>query len=194
MIEKQELREGDVVEVSNASLRNTELHLGGFSDIKKSNENIGEVKTERDYLERKIEEFRVGGAFKTRAIIVQVFEPRFFEVCPECKRKVVEGSEGHVCETHGKVIPEKRALLSIVIDDGSDSMRAVLFTEQIEMLGFKEDELEGEGFLKKRDELLGSEFMFSGNVRQNKMFNNLEFFVSDIQNIDIEKLIEVLEK
>lgn len=194
LIEKRELKEGDTVEITNASFRNTEIHLGGFSDIKKSNEVIENVKTEREFSERNISEFSLGGAFKTRAVIVQVFEPRFFEVCPECGKKVMNGMDTHQCQEHGVVIPKKRALLSLVIDDGTESMRTVLFSEQIEMLGLKEDELEGEAFLNKRNELLGKEAYFSGNIRQNKLFNNLEFFVSDIKDIEIEKLIGLLEK
>ncbi len=127
-------------------------------------------------------------------MIVQIFEPRFFVVCPECGGKVINSMESHECEKHGKIIPKKRALLSLVLDDGSGSIRTVLFTEQIEMLGLKEDELEGDKFLEKREELLGKEAWFAGNVRQNKLFNNLEFFISDIKEIEIEKLIEVLEK
>jgi len=193
LIEKGEIKEGDVVEISNASLRNTELHLGGFSDIKKSGETIENVKIEKEFSERKISDFNAGGMFKTRAVIVQVFEPRFFEVCPECGKKVVADGEGSTCESHGKVVGKKRALLSIVIDDGSGSIRAVLFSEQISKLGLKEEELVGDNFIKKREELLGKEYWFSGNIRQNKLFNNLEFFVSDIEEIDIDKLIKALE-
>ena len=194
LIEKGEVKEGDIIEISNDNLRNTELHLTGFSDIKKSKEIIENVKTERDFMGRKISEFGIGGSFNARAIIVQVFEPRFFDVCPECKGKAISEPEGYKCEKHGKVIPERRALLSLVLDDGSGSIRAVLFSEQIEKLGLNGEELKGENFLSKRDELLGREALFSGSVRQNKLFNNQEFFVSDIQDIGVEKLIELLEK
>jgi len=194
LIEKGEIKEGDFVEVTNANLRNSELHLGGFSDIKKSNEVIENVKIEKDFSEKKICDFSIGADFKTRAVIVQMFEPRFFNVCPECGRKVTEGVEGSVCENHGKVTANKRALLSLVLDDGTESIRGVLFSEQIEKLGLKKEELEPEIFIQKRLDFLGKEAFFSGNVRQNKLFNNLEFFISDIKEIDIEKLIEALEK
>jgi len=47
LLENREIKEGDVVEISNAGLRNGELHLGGFSDIKKSQEIIENVKSEQ---------------------------------------------------------------------------------------------------------------------------------------------------
>ncbi len=194
LIEKGEIKEGDMVEITNSNFRNTELHLTGFSDIKKSQEKIENVKTEQEFFERKISELKVGGSFKIRAVIVQIFEPRFFEVCPECGKKVINDVDGSKCSEHGKVIPKKRSLLSLVLDDGTENIRAVLFSEQIQNLNLKEEDLEGEDFLKKREELLGKELFFSGNVRQNKLFNNMEFFISGIGEIDIDKLIEVLEK
>jgi len=194
LIEKQELKEGDFIEITNANLRNNELHLTGFSNIKPTKETIENIKTKREFSEKKISELVMGSNFKVRAIIVQIFEPRFFEVCPECNSRVIDDIEAKRCEKHGRIIPKKRVLLSIVLDDGTGSIRTVLFTEQIEKLGLKEGDLEPENFLNKRLELLGKEAWFSGSVRQNKLFNNLEFFVSDIFDIEIENLIETLEK
>ena len=150
LVDKKEIKEEDVVEIRNANLRNTELHLSAFSDIKKTGEKMENVKLDKEYFERKITELSLGGNFKTRAVVVQVFEPKFFEVCPECKSRVLNGVDGYVCQKHGKVMPEKRVLISIVLDDGSSSMRAILFTEQIEKLGFKQEDLQPEIFFEKR--------------------------------------------
>ena len=190
LIEKGEIKEGDVVEIGNASLRNNEIHLGGFSEIKKSDEVLQNVKTEKAYPEKSIIELKTGEEARLRGTIVQIFEPRFFEVCPECSSRVT----GEECEKHGKVAPVKRALLNFVIDDGTENLRTVLFSEQISKLIDKEELENTERFLGKRAELLGKEMNFSGTVRQNKLFNNQEFFVSDVQDIDIESLISQLEK
>ena len=40
---------------------------------------------------------------------------------------------------------------------------------------------------------LGKEVIVSGNVRKNKLTENLEIFVNDIQDIDIDSLIKELE-
>jgi len=190
LIEQGKIKEGSVIEISNASVRNSELHLTGFSDIKNSSEKLEEVKTEKSFSEKKIKELKQGENAAIRAIIVQMFEPRFFTVCPACGKKVSDAGE---CQQHGKVTGEKRALVSIVLDDGTETMRAVLFTGQIEKLLPKED-LETERFIKKREELLGNEMMFAGQVRKNQMFENLELFISDLGKIDIDQLIEKLEK
>ncbi|MBI2630519.1 hypothetical protein HYW76_05450 [Candidatus Pacearchaeota archaeon] len=194
LIEKGEIKEGDFIEISAGNLRNNELHLTGFSDIKKSNEIIENIKMQNEAGEKKISEFSLGGSFKARAMIVQAFEPKFFEVCPECGSKIIKEGEISRCEKHGRVTPKKRALLSIVLDDGNGNIRAILFSEQIEKLGIKQEDLESERFSGKKRELLGKEAEFSGSVRQNKLFNNPEFFVSDIQEIDLDRLIEKLEK
>ena len=190
LIEKKEIEEDFVVEISNASIRNNELHLTGFSDIKKSSESLGEVKKEIDFNKKTISELGISDNASVRAFVVQVFEPRFFIVCPECGKKVSEEGE---CKEHGKVVGEKRAIVNFILDDGSETIRAVLFSGQIEKM-IKENELEGEAFLKKREEILGREFGFSGQVRKNKFFENLELIVSDVKEIDIDKLIEELEK
>ena len=193
LIESGELKEGDVIEIGNGSLRNNEVHLTGFSEIKKSTEILDNVKTERSYGGREISGLKPGDSAKIRAFIVQIFEPRFFEVCPECGKKLLQDTEGSRCEAHGRVAPKRRALMNVVLDDGSESMRTVMFSTQLESIGLNQEELEGENFIKKKDELLGKEFNFSGNVRQNKLFGNSELIIDKIEEINLDSLIAELE-
>jgi len=191
LIETGTLKEGESIEVSNATVRNSEMHLTSFSDIKVSETKLNEVKTSYEFREKPIADFKLGENVSTRAFIVQAFEPKFFFVCPECKGKVIDTGDGAICEKHGRVAPDKRVLLSIVIDDGTGNTRAILFSENVEKLLSKE-QLENPG--TARDTLLGEEILFSGNVRQNKLFNNQELFISGLERINVEKLIENLEK
>lgn len=190
LVEKQELKEGVVIEIGNASVRNGEIHLNGFSDIKLSSEIIEGVKTEKSYNDKKLKEFKVGDSGKIRAFIVQSFEPKFFEVCPECKGRARLDGQDFVCLKHGKVNPLKRALISVVLDDGTDNIRSVLFSEQIEKLGIN---LES-NFLEEKEKLMGREAWFSGQLRQNRLFNNNEFSISEINEIELDSLIQNLEK
>jgi len=191
LIEDNAIKEGDVVEIANGSVRNSEVHLTGFSDIKLSQKVIENVKTTIEGHEKKIADFKMGDSVKTRAFIVQAFEPKFFHVCPECNGKVIESAEGAICEKHGRIIPVKRALVSLVVDDGTGNIRAILFTENIEKIA-KLEELDN--FSNLKEKLMGDEMIFSGMIRQNKLFNNPELFVSDIEKPEIEKIIEQLEK
>jgi hypothetical protein len=195
LFESGKIKKEDIIEISNGMIRGNELHLSGLSDIKISNEVLENVKTERQSFEKKINEFKQGEQVKTRAFVVQAFEPKFFYVCPECGKRALQDANGSRCESHGKILPNKRALLSIVIDDGSESIRAVLFSEQIDKLGISMEDMEKtENFLGKRENLLGKEAFFQGGVRQNKLFGTNEFFISGIEEISIDKLIESLEK
>jgi hypothetical protein len=183
------VKEGDVVEIGTGGMRDSEIHLGSFSELKLSSETFEKLVTERVMKEKAIKDFRVGDGTKVRAFIVQSFEPRFFFICPECRKKVVSGAEGFICEEHGKVAGEKRALMNIVLDDGSESMRAVLFSEALGSLGL---EIEGED-LKGRQGLLGKEMFFSGSVRNNKFFNRPEFIVEEAKELDLDSLIKEME-
>ncbi|MBU4308576.1 MAG: DUF2240 family protein [Nanoarchaeota archaeon] len=193
LIENSEIKQDSVVEIVNASMRDNEIHLGSFSDLKLSKEILEDVKTEKIVREKKIVEFRLQDSVSTRAFVVQSFEPRFFYVCPECKKKAIPEGENHVCVEHGKVIPEKRALINLVLDDGTETIRSVLFHEQLSKIGFTDLE-NTEETLKQKQALLGKEMIFSGNIRNNKFFNNPEFIVDDAKEVDLDALISGLEK
>jgi len=191
LIENKAVSEGVVVEIFNANVRDNEIHLGSFSGFKLSSENLADVKTERVVREKNISSFKISDNAKARAFIVQVFEPRFFDVCIECKKKVSMEGESFVCAEHGKVACEKRAVLSIIIDDGTESIRSVIFHDFLEKLGITDVEND---FAGKKTGLLGKEMFFSGNVRNNKFFNNPEFIIDNIEEINLDNLIEKLEK
>lgn len=193
LIEKGEIVVGKVVEISNASVRDNEVHLGSFSEFKLSDKILEDIKTERIVREKNIADFRLADSVKTRAFIVQAFEPRFFSVCPECKRKPDTQGENFVCAEHGKIVPEKRALINFVLDDGTESIRSVLFHEQLSELGITELE-DSEKLLEQKQSLIGKEMLFCGNVRNNKVFNNPEFIVDKAEEINLDGLIENLEK
>ena len=190
LLEQGDFKEGDVIEINNANMKNSEVHLSGFADIKLSGEKLENVKTERNFSDKKMADVKTGDAVKLRAFIVQIFEPRFFDVCPECSGKEVSDGDGAVCDKHGRVVPLKRALLNLVLDDGTENIRAVLFSEQIDNAGFNVQE----NFALEKAKFLGREMAFSGTVRQNKFFNNQELFISGVEEINLDNLISELEK
>jgi len=193
LIEKGEIKEGVTVEISNATMRDGELHLGNFSEIKVSQEILEEVITEKVFREKSIADFNKGENASVRAFVVQLFEPRFFYVCPECGKKANKEGEAFVCGTHEKVVPEKRAVVNLVLDDGTNSIRAVLFHEVIKELGLVDLE-DAEKLALQKQKLLGKEMVFSGNVRNNAFFNTPELIVEGIKEADLDKVISELEK
>ncbi len=190
LVEQGKILKGSVIEVTNANVRNGELHVGSFSDIKFSSEVIENIVTEKVFDLAKIKDLKVGQSAKIRAMIVQAFEPRYFEVCPECKKRAFEGE----CKVHGKITPLKRALLSIVLDDGSATIRSVLFGEGINKLGFTDEEIFSlEKFAEKKGYLVGEERVFYGNAKNNVLYNTTEFNIENLEGVDLDALIKELE-
>ena len=193
LIEAKKIIEGSVVEILNANLRENEIHLGSFSGLKLSNESLGDVKTERILREKSIVDFKNSDNVNVRAFIVQTSDLRFFNVCSECKKKVINDGENFTCQEHGKVTPEKRALMNLVLDDGTETIRAVLFHEKISDLGINQLD-DFESVTKQKQEIVGKEMIFSGNVRMNKFFDNLEMIIDEFKEINIDELIGGLER
>lgn len=194
LVEKGEIGQDSVVEISNGSMRETEIHLGSFSEIKKSDKVLENVKTEKVVEEKEIEGLQQGQNVRVRGIVVQMFNPKFFYVCPECNKKAVQDSEGFSCKEHGKVQAKERSLLNFVVDDGTETIRVVLFSEEVEKLISHEDLKDYQKLAVFREDFLGGEVYVSGNVRKNQLFGNIEIIGQDVEKVDVEKLIAVLEK
>lgn len=192
LIENGQVALGTVLEIGNSSMRDGEIHLGSFSDFKVSNEVIKEVKSEKSVQEKSIVDFNVAEVVSTRAHIVQIFDPRAFNVCIDCKKKVTPEGSDFVCQEHGKVASEKRFILNVILDDGTETIRGVLFHDAISAL------IENIGdeatFKQKKEDLLGKEMIFNGVVRHNNFFNNQELILNSVQELNPDELLTLLEK
>ena len=83
-------------------------------------------------------------------------------------------------------------MINIVIDDGTESIRSVLFHDVLPDIGLTELE-DSERLFNQKQDLLGKEMLFSGSVRMNKFFNNPEFIINQVQKIDLDNLLNKLE-
>ena len=193
LIENSEIKEGDSVEIKNASIRNNEIHLSGFSEFKKSNKAFDNVLTKKVTKEETIDEIQNGQSVKLRGLVVQVFPVRYYNICPDCGKKVVDENGFYNCNEHGKVEPKKRGILNLVLDDGNESIRVVIFGENINSLGNEQELEDSEKFNTFKDDLLGTEIYIEGNVRRNSLFNNLELIAINVSRVDVEELIQKLE-
>ncbi|RLE48280.1 hypothetical protein DRJ25_00220 [Candidatus Woesearchaeota archaeon] len=199
------LKVDDVVRVQNAFVRENrgfkEVHLNDRSKviINPEGETVDAIK--RSSVERKkIKDLEEDERAEILATVVQVFDPRFFEVCPECGSRLKEDGDSFSCTKHGVVSPDFNFVLNAVLDDGSDTIRAVFFREQAErFLGKSSDEIKAfrsvpEAFDPIKVDLLGEQFKISGRVKRNVFFDRLEFVAQNVQKADAKEELESLEK
>jgi ssDNA-binding replication factor A large subunit len=175
LIESGNLVQGNVIEIRGASVKNGEIHVSAFSDIKPSDMKFDSVKETVAPSSGNFGNVKEGAFVNVRAFIVQTFEPRFFD------SKKNEG--------------EKGVLLNLVLDDGHATMRSTLFGENIKkLLGVSDDDLFSLEVLNaKRAELVGEEKIFTGSFKMNSFSNNLEFSIRGIENFSIGNVIKELE-
>ncbi len=190
----KEIKEGDIVKVNNAySKQNNngfkELHLGSKSQliINPENETIGEVKlntTKRKQIKDLNEEEFV----EILGTVVQIFEPKHYNACPVCNRKVFQQGEIFNCQEHGNVPPKQVPIVNIFFDDGTGNIRAVLFRDQATKLLSNKENFED---IKK--EVLGKQLLLRGKVTKNEMFNRIELVVNNLEEPKPEALIAEIE-
>jgi hypothetical protein len=202
MFEEGKIKEGDVIEVKDATVREgfngngLEIHLGSVSTIALSGEKIENVMTaaQKPVPEATLAMLAENMRANVRAVIVQVFEPKFFLVCPECGKKVVNEGDHFKCQTHGNILPVEKSLINLTLDDGTANVRSVGFSEVVKKL-FNVNDSEIRGITpERRNALLGKEMMFSGRARKNQMYNNLEFQIMDVNEVNLDSLIQKLQK
>ncbi len=198
------LQEGDVVVVSNPFVKKgwqdrLELQLNDQSTFKVNPEGVTvEVKEREERLQKYIKDL-AGGEENVELIatVVQVYEPRFYDACPECRKKV----DGVLCPTHGEVKPEVNFNLSAFLDDGTGNIRVSFWKKQSlvltglseeEFVKFREDPV---GFETVKTELLGEILKVVGNVRRDEQYDRLEFTAQLVfKDVDPERELQNLEK
>lgn len=187
LIEGGDIAEGTCIEVYSGSMRDNEVHLGSFSEFKISKEVLQDVKTEKSLKEKKIQEFTLGDKVKIRAFVVSGFDPRFFEANIETGKKATEE------ELASGIPTERKAIWNIVIDDGTESIRAVLFHENVQAIGLNEYN-DINLMNQQKENIFGKEAIFIGDVRMNSYFHTPELIVESIEELDLDALIAELEK
>ncbi len=203
----KELKEGDVVKIIAGYVRENnnrvEIHLNERSKliINPEGETIGNVK---QYISKrkKIEELEENDSdVELLGTIVQIFELRFFEVCPTCNKRIRPKGEGFFCEEHNMIVPNYSYVLNLVMDDGSETIRTCFFKKQTEnLLEMNEEQILGyknnpERFEDIKNNLVGTTIKVVGRVNKNEMFDRLEFIVRLVfSKPDLGEELERLKK
>ncbi|MEM4755917.1 MAG: OB-fold nucleic acid binding domain-containing protein [Candidatus Woesearchaeota archaeon] len=114
------------------------------------------------------------------ATIVGVFEPRSFETCPQCGKRIRKENDGFRCITHGVVEPQHSAVMTLILDDGTGTIRATLFKNQANaLLSFTGNDVfyylnNPQGFAAIKDALLGEYVRIVGKSIKSEAFERIE--------------------
>lgn len=203
-------KEGDIIKIAGAYMKvnqgNNEVHMNDRSLLTINPEGIkidvaaggGSAGVQR----KKIEELAENDQnVELLATIVQVFDPKFFEVCPECGKRTKQSEDGSFnCFEHGRISPAFSYLINTYLDDGSGNIQAVFFRNLFEDLADKKSDQ----LLQYKDnpsavdqlktDLLGNMIKVSGRINKNSMFERLEFVVQSVDiNPDPEEELKALD-
>lgn len=212
LLEENTISLGDIIQVNNGLARentfgDVEISLGRFGSINHievyvelpSTEDLSKMFSNMSLERTDISSVTSGGNFEIKGTVVQLFRGNFlFDVCPMCGGKI----ESSRCIEHGDVISSHALVLSFILDDGTGDLRCVLFREVAEkMCGITSEELsevDSENrYQLLSDKLLGKEFILSGRMKKNKLYDRLEMMVNDFKDInpleESNKLLDELE-
>lgn len=199
------LQKDMVINVTNGYAREnnrgySEIHLNDNAKVLINPEGIAitaKSSTPESYTRKKISELNeADNAVEIVGFIVQVFDLRFFEVCPECGGRVKQEDGAWNCPKHHAVQPDYSYVLNIFVEDESEErVRIVLFRNLIEqllgktkadMLAMKDDI---QKFEDVKNALLGEQFKMQGRIKKNAFFDRIEFVPNSIMKADpVEEL------
>lgn len=188
--------EGDIIKFTNGLVKENrgfkEVHLGGRSELfvnpPGEEVNVSVQSPKIELKSKKIVELAANDFVKVMGTIVQLFEPRFYDACPECNRKVLLEADKFRCEQHGHVIPKSVPIVNLSLDDSTDNVRVVLFRELAPKVFGLEDisVLKGNtvAFEEVKKSVLGKVVSVSGRVSKNDMFDRFEIVAQDISEVN----------
>lgn len=207
----EKINSGMIVKIREAyaklnNLNKAELHIGnkGTLILEPKGVTIELSGGISDAPLKKISALNLDDYAMLRGTIVSAFSPKLYPVCSKCGKKVITAPEGWICAEHKAVTSGQAMLLSIVLDDGTDTIRLVAFKETAEKLcGLQTKDVQdilakdGPAILQEKVEefLHGRTIEVSGRAKQNITREQIEFMVSNINlNVDPVKIADAMLK
>ena len=175
-----QIKEEDIVKIKGAYVRDNsgrkELHLGDNSHIiiNPANVTVG-TRERKEYARKHIKELEDGMNAEVIGTILQVFDIKFFEVCPKCNKRLRLRDDSFSCDEHGAQSPAYNYVLNVYLDDGTDNIRTIFWKQQSQRLlklddaGMENIRLHPEAFEKYKTDMLGEQIKVLGTTKNNMM-------------------------
>jgi hypothetical protein len=177
------LKEQDVIKIKGGYARDnqgrTEIHLGDKTEITFEKGTDIEIKP-RESVRKQLKDLTdTDDNVEVMGTIVQVFDPRFFMVDKETGKKLTEKDGQFYFNDQPAANPDYSYVTNILLDDGTDNIRVVLWKSQTQKLfSMQHDAIvasKDKGFENIKNDLLGKIVKFSGRINKNEMFQRREF-------------------
>jgi len=197
-----ELKEGDAVKINNAyskaNLNNeAEIHVGKYGEILvnpeldvPSMDELGKVAS----LEKKIADLENNDRnikITCQVVDLNVDRPMIYMTCSSCGKKAQSLGGDWFCDSCGNIDPNPNMIISLIVEDDSGNIRAVLFKEVAEklagmdveeamnLIGERQDE--GAPAKQVKEKVLNKQVSLVGRVNYNKYGDQLEFMVDSME-------------
>jgi ssDNA-binding replication factor A large subunit len=204
LMEEGKIKEGDIILIKNGYIKvnnaRNEVHLGGQGSLDVNPEGIT-IEGVKEYAapeKKDIKDLAENDNATIVGTVVQIFEPRFYDSCPNCRKKVVQAEEGMVCPAHGKVESVPQAILNIVFDDGTENIRIVCFRENVNKVLELEDATvlrdNPDKFREVQRKVAGRQLIINGRINKNTFFDRLEMLANTVEEADPKQLAMELQK
>jgi hypothetical protein len=205
-VENSEIKVGDVLKVKSAYVKENnrgsmEVHLGGQGswEINPAGIIVESVAASEVTADRKnVKDLAEGETATVIGTVVQIFEPRFYDSCPECGKKVMVQGEGFACNSHGVVESKPQGILNVVFDDGTENIRIVCFRDNInavldipDVVTLKDDP---DKFREIQRKVAGKQLKVVGRVNRNTFFDRLEMVANSVSEANPKELAMELKK
>src|SRR3989338_8733404 len=205
-MEEGNIKEDVIVKVENAYVKENngfkEIHLNGNSILSVNPEvikieKVSDVKA-ANIFRKKINELKEKETnVSLIGTLVQLFQPRFFEVCSECGKKALLENGSYNCEQHGIVSVKSVPVLNFVMDDGSGVIRTVAFRDNAcRILKMDEEKVlelkDNAKFEEHKLNIEGNQYVVDGRTSKNQMFERVEFVANNVKEVTPEILMQEL--
>lgn len=182
------MQEGNVIRITGGNAKENnrgfkEVHLNNFSSVVVNPPGVKVEARQREPAKRKtIAQLQENDEnVEVLGTIIQVFDLKFFEVCPTCGSKATMGNDQWACAKCSKVVtPDYAYILNLFLDDGTENIRLVLFRSQAEkFLKMSREQImqyrtDPAAFEAVKTALLGEQYRFIGRVKRNIFFDRNE--------------------
>ncbi len=144
-------------------------------------------------------------SIEIRATISNIYRLLIYDACPTCHKRAIKSKDSFFCDNCKiRIVPKKAMVVEIGIDDGTNHIRAVLFSDSAsELLGESPDniarDLQGyldagytgksaglEYILEKKPDILGKEIVLIGSISENE-YTGININVQDIRPLEFNK-------